>query len=198
MIIGTPFINITDPHKRQQYSDQNNTESWDEQHRQHDQLGEHLWKSCDKNNLDMLDKIFPRTCLSLLVFVPEVIKVLIINLKKEFNQVGFLGFNLSPSHYPVFSRVLALTNKQDWKSSGCETKIRNFSWCSYFSLTWSTSPCLNLSTARTEMSFKDNSSGTPTLLKIKNQCLYRWVDSGISKSSSPVFLMMDNYQIIDQ
>lgn len=71
----------------------------------------------------MLDKIFPRTCLSLLVFVPEVIKVLIINLKKEFNQVGFLGFNLSPSHYPVF---LALTNKQDWKSSGCETEIRNF------------------------------------------------------------------------
>ena len=50
----------------------------------------------------MLDKVFPRSCLSLLVFVPEVIKVLIINLKKEFNQAVFLGFNLSPNNYPAF------------------------------------------------------------------------------------------------
>ena len=58
----------------------------------------------------MLDKVFPRSCLSLLVFVPEVIKVLIINLKKEFNQVGFLGFNLSPNNYPAFIFDLAGTS----------------------------------------------------------------------------------------
>ena len=40
--------------------------------------------------MNLMDKIFPRSCLSLLVFVPEVIKVLIINLKKEFNQGDFL------------------------------------------------------------------------------------------------------------
>ena len=50
----------------------------------------------------MLDKVFPRSFLSLLVFVLEVIKVLIINLKKEFNQAGFLGFNLSPNNYLAF------------------------------------------------------------------------------------------------
>ena len=50
----------------------------------------------------MLDKVFPRSCLSLLVFVPEVIKVLIINLKKEFNQGEFRGFNLQRCNYSTF------------------------------------------------------------------------------------------------
>ena len=62
----------------------------------------HLGKKNKKQKMNMLDKVFPRSCLSLLVFVPEVIKVLIINLKKEFNQAGFLGFNLSPNNYPAF------------------------------------------------------------------------------------------------
>ena len=58
-----------------------------------------------KKKLNMLDKVFPRSFLSLLVFVLEVIKVLIINLKKEFNQAGFLGFNLSPNNYLVIIHI---------------------------------------------------------------------------------------------
>ena len=58
-----------------------------------------------KKKLNMLDKVFPRSFLSLLVFVQEVIKVLIINLKKEFNQAGFLGFNLSPNNYLVIIHI---------------------------------------------------------------------------------------------